>query len=216
MRYDLNLVRERLNNVLANTGLSVPAPNVTQVDGSLIVQSGEAKSGNYAAGSAGWHLDHGGNAEFNAMTLRAGIISNGALTNPVSFDGCGGAVTNFAVATSWTTVGSVGITVPSGMSKMLSSGTVGISAVPPTGTDFLFARLNITAGGSTYLGNPQFAPAIGSSGAANVMAAKYGILTGLTPGSTVTFSFDAHSQTAAWAANAANIADLNIAITWGN
>ena len=39
------------------------------VDGSLTIGSGEAKSGNYATGASGWHLGGDGKAEFKDVTL---------------------------------------------------------------------------------------------------------------------------------------------------
>lgn len=203
-----------------NSGVSVTAPGVHQVDGSLIVQNGEAKSGNYAAGSTGWHLGNDGSAEFNSLVLRSGIINNAALSNAVSFDGNGGAATNFAVTTTGSTsvLISVTNTVPAGMTKMASFVSGNVTAVNSTASlDYLQSRVGITGPtGTNYAGNSGFAPVAASGGSQQVSASKYGILSGLSGGQTVTHYMNVWASTASWAANTSNVADLQAIILWGS
>ncbi|MGZ4556651.1 MAG: hypothetical protein ACXVXZ_13055 [Mycobacteriaceae bacterium] len=215
MREDIKRLQQSFSSFLSGMGLSVPASGVAQVDGSLVVQNGEAKSGNYASGSAGWHLGNDGNAEFNALTLRAGIVGNGALTNPVTFDGNGGATTNFAIPTTSSVVNSVTNVVPAGITKMASFVTGSISGFNGTAAaDYLFASCAITGNGTTYLGNSLYDLAAAGAGV-EVSCAKYGILTGLTPGTSVVHDLRARAQTATWPASTATVADLQVLILWG-
>jgi hypothetical protein len=222
--YRLNLLFEKLNNVLANTGLSVPGPNVTQVDGSLNVVgnlnvsgsstvsgSNGIQSSNFAHGATGWNLT-GTQVEINT-----GAIGMSALVHPISFDGNGGALTNFATGTSSSVVlGSVSNTVPAGMTKMASFVVGNVTAVNSTAsTDYIECRVGIVDPSSVnYTGNSMYQQTPAGAGG-HVSASKYGLLSGLSGGQTVQHYISAWSSSAAWAANASNIADIQAIILWG-
>ena len=170
-------------------------------------------------------LDVGGTADFSGdttiggnlavtgtLSLPAGIINNDALTNPVLFDGGGGAVTNFAVSTTHATLGTVTKTVPAGCTKMASFCWGGVTAVNSrTVLDFLFAQVFI----ESFDGNPLWAPVDPDGGSGHTSASKYGILTGLTPGATVTHGLRAWANGGTWSASVSNVADLQLIVLWG-
>lgn len=218
LRYDLNMTNEKLNNVFANTGLSVPGPNVTRVDGSLIVQSGEAKSGNYVAGSSGWHLDHGGNAEFNDLTIRGGIIGNDALTTPVGVGAIYDSLTNFALTTTLTNIRTTNITVPTGFTSAAVSIVVRVFAINPNttggydtkGGDYLYGQANIRG----YNGYALPLAVSGSGGSGTNISPFSTVLTGLTAGSTFNVQIAACTSYAGWAANTSNTAEVSGSVLW--
>lgn len=222
IEYSVRLLQEKLNHVFDNTGLSVPGPGTTQVDGNLNVLGilnmlGTAivsgtngiKSSNFATGVSGWNLT-GTQVEINT-----GAIGNSALVHPLAFDGAGGAAINFAIPTTQTVVGSTSSTVPAGMTKMASFVTGLVTGYNGTAApDYLYAAVAITGNGSTYVGNQMYG-LVGASTAGEVACSKYGILTGLTPGATVVHDIRVNSQTAAWPASGATRADLQVLILWG-
>jgi hypothetical protein len=200
------------------TGLSAPASGVTQVDGSLIVQNGEAKSGNFAAGSAGWHLDHGGNAEFNALTIRGGIIGNDALTSPVGVGAIYDSLTNFALTTVLTNIRTTNITVPSGFTKAAVSIVVRVYAINPNttggydthGGDYLYGEANIQG----FNGYALPLAVSGSGGSGTNISPFSTVLSGLTAGSTFNVQIAASTNYANWAANASNTAEVSGSVLW--
>lgn len=200
----------RNTSPFAGTGFTVAADGVTQVNGSLVVQSGEAKSGNFAAGSTGWHLDHSGNAEFNDLTLRGGIIGNDALTSPVAtgqaFVGTSGF--GLSVAGAWLLTRTA--TVPTGFTVCTVTAFGRVAAINSTATgDGLYSALDVNgAGGSQF---STFVPA----GQASTSTVGFSTtLTSLTAGATVTTRLFASTGLASWASNAANGADLSVTFLW--
>lgn len=175
-----------------NSGISIPSAGNMSVDGNLTI------NGNLTA---------------------TGKISNAALVNPVAFDGNGGAATNFAVSTTGASSALYSVTnkVPTGMTKMASIVIANVTAINSTASlDYLQSRVGITGPtGTNYAGNSGYAPVGASGGSQQVSASKYGILTGLTGGQTVTHYVNVWSSTASWAANASNVADLQALILWG-
>jgi hypothetical protein len=87
-------------SITAAAGLGI---RTSDFDGTSFANPGT--HGNYFGGDG---------AVLNALYLRPGSISNTLLTNPVAFDGNGGATTNFAVTTtgSGSALGAVTNTVP--------------------------------------------------------------------------------------------------------
>lgn len=112
-------IRMIVQQELANAARGGIGLHVDGATGNLIIDNNEIQSGNYVAGSSGWGMFGNGNAEFNAITLRSGIIGNDALANPVTFGRTGGAVTNFAVPTTATAINSQTIAVPAGYSQAI-------------------------------------------------------------------------------------------------
>jgi hypothetical protein len=209
----LTRIEQRLNNILAHTGLSVPAQGVTQVDGSLVVQNGEAKSGNYAPGSTGWHLDHAGNAEFNDLTIRGGIIGNDALADPSTFGSGSSSVLGFNISTSFVLVAYATIPIPAGFTRALIHCTVDAAAQNTTAsTDFMYVEAYMqTSVGVVTTGGQSFSEA--TAGAwANAAASWAGVLTSIGTGN-ITVGCAVKSGTA-WAIAASNIANVNASVTF--
>jgi hypothetical protein len=207
---DEQIRRLRNTSPFAGTGFTVAADGVTQVNGSLVVQSGETKSGNFAAGSTGWHLDHTGNAEFNDLTLRGGIIGNSALTNPVStgqaFVGTSGF--GLSVAGAWLLTRTA--TVPTGFDTCTVSAFGRVAAINSTGTgDGLYSTLDVNGSG----GN-QFSTYVPAGQASTSTVGFSTTLTGLTAGASVVTRLFASTGIASWAANGANGADLSVTYLW--
>lgn len=130
------MIREELANA-ARGGIGLHVDGAT---GNLIIDQGNAQSGNYAAGSAGWALFPTGNAEFNAITLRGGIIGNDALTSPLSMASSGAGQTGITPGATADYAGSL-IPVPTGYTRAIVHCTVDTSAIPGAGAPLL----NITA-----------------------------------------------------------------------
>jgi hypothetical protein len=124
---------------LTGSGMSVPGPGITQVDGSLVVQGGEAKSGNYAPGTAGWHMGSDGTAEFKDITLYD--LPNSMLASPVAPAVAHADASDFSLTSGANqTLATATVPVPAGYSRALVSATAGISAFNPTASpDYLFA-----------------------------------------------------------------------------
>jgi hypothetical protein len=134
-----DLVRRLVNrDPLAGTGMSTPSRGTTQVDGSLVVQGGEAKSGNFEHGSAGWHLGSDGSAEFKDVTLYD--LPNSMLASPVAPAVAHADAANFSLTSGANqTLATATVPVPSGYTRALVSATAGISAFNPTASpDYLF------------------------------------------------------------------------------
>lgn len=147
-----------------NTGLSIPGPGVTQVDGNLVVLG-----------------------DFTAE----GKVSNDALTTPVVPGIAREVATNFAL-TAGTLQEKAGtdLVVPDGCTRLLATVTGRLYAVNThttggadgTGTDALYVALKLGAGSAT-LATPTGVS--GYNGFATTTAAESYSLDTLTPGSTI-------------------------------
>ena len=204
----LSFLRERLNRPLANTGMSVPGPGVTQVDGSLVVQGGDAKSGNFATGSTGWHLDHTGNAEFNDLTLRGGIIGNDALTNPVIPQSVWkGTTADFSLNTGWTALTAQTQSAPSGASSVIVHGFVRLVATNTTASkDYLYSDLDIAGQSCGGFATPVAAGDVGTS-----FCSFARVLTGV---SSVTLTAYGSTSTGTWATGTGNVCQISASVLW--
>jgi hypothetical protein len=118
------VIQDASGNVLDTLdadGLTVSGGSVTINNGDLVVTgTGLARSGNFVAGTSGWKLSPSGNAEFNDITLRGGIIGNDALTSPADGGWANAQDSSVTLAFPLTTVVlSSSISVPSGFSQAL-------------------------------------------------------------------------------------------------
>lgn len=167
-------IREELAAAAAG-GIGLHVDGAT---GNLIIDKGQEQSGNYVAGTSGWALFPTGNAEFNSLTLRGGIIGNDALANPVgasAYNGTGGYVS--VPLTTWTTIVTQTVTVPTGFSKAI---VIANSAATFNGTitNGLFGSQTVING----VGGPQTY----ESGSGYSLSASTQLLSGLTGGGTFT------------------------------
>lgn len=102
------------------------------IDGGTLTITGNgiAESGDYQAGVSGWALEPNGNAEFNNLTLRGGIIGNDALANPIMFGSADQSVSNLNMPSATSVLTTANIAVPAGFTTaaILVSVQVGLSA----------------------------------------------------------------------------------------
>jgi hypothetical protein len=173
--------------------------------------AGGIDSDTYVAGTAGYSFKNTGNFEVNNITLRGGIIGNDALTNPLSPLTLHADATNFAPTTAGVTIMSVTATVPSGYTKALLIGLY-VSAFAHNSTaanDSLYANILTTPATAGWQIPSPTCPA-----GAWTSAYQQGTLlvTGLTGGGTVTISGQVSTSGANWAANASNVANLDVAV----
>lgn len=191
-------IMERLNNVFANTGLSVPGPGVVQVDGALNVNGPMAVTG--------------------TLSLPAGIINNAALANPVSALAVYDYVQNFALSTTLTNIRTLLVTVPAGFTKAAVSITVRVFAYNPNttggyngaGGDYLSGQANIN--GLNGFALPLAVS--GSNGSGTNISPFSTVLTGLTGGGTISLQIAAATNYASWAANTNNTAEISGSVQW--
>lgn len=152
-----------------------------------------------------------GNAEFNNLTLRGGIIGNDALTNPVAPQYVYDYTTNFAVGTTVAHVRRTTITVPAGFTSAIVNVTGRVYAVNSTaGLDYLYTQTNVKGFNGLALPLP-----VSASGGSGFNVSPFSVLlSGLTPGSTFTIDVDAFTAFGAWASSASNTMDVSGTILW--
>lgn len=122
----------------AGTGMSIPAPGVTQVDGELDVNGPIAVHG---SATFDGNTTIGGNAAITGtLSLPAGIIDNAALTSPV-YPFVGHAQGNdFTLSTTNTAKATLTVPVPSGYTRAMVTANAHVSAFNPTAdSDYLYA-----------------------------------------------------------------------------
>ncbi len=182
--------------------------HVDGATGSLIIDKGNTRSGNYVAGSTGWALDNAGNAEFNVLTLRGGIIGDAALANPVSFGQSNAGAGSFAVPVAATAIATTTIPVPAGYSRALVHATTAMTVwSTSTGTAAVYLQAGINAVTLVNASSAALDPAHGFNWAPLAASASK-TLTGLSGGN-ITINACAGSLTAL-PANASNSVNLDV------
>jgi hypothetical protein len=132
----ISKILERLNNVLANTGLSIPSPGTTQVDGNLVVL------GSFTAN---------------------GKINNAALVNPVvpaqAFQGA----STFSLTVAGGNIVTISRTTPAGFTSVVVNAYGRVAAINSTGaTDALYCSVDVNGSGGNQFGMPVVAGSFGS------------------------------------------------------
>ncbi|OIQ84056.1 hypothetical protein GALL_341360 [mine drainage metagenome] len=188
------------------------ANGALHIDGAtknLIIDQGEIQSGNYVTGSAGWALQPDGNAEFNVLTLRSGIIGPDALTNPADFGASGTSETGFGLTSTPTNRAASTIAVPAGYTRAEVHVTVDATAINTalSGLLIVSASINGITGGENS-GGP-----VPNSYYANASASAIRTLTGLSGGN-ITVATAVHCDAGTWPANANNIANCNASVVF--
>jgi hypothetical protein len=211
----LTRIEQRLNNVLAHTGLSVPAQGVTQVDGSLNVVGTENVSGNLNVSgneTVSGTLNVTGNTVIGGtLSLPNGIINNAALANPVGSDSAFSGASSFALSVTGANIITINKTVPAGFTSAVVTVFGRVAAINSTAAvDHLYLSVDVNGAGGNQFGVPV------AAGDFNTTGAGYSArLTGLTGGSSnIAAHVYASTGTAAWAANAGNGADLAVTYIW--
>jgi len=178
--------------------------HVDGATGDLVADRGQFRSLNYVPGTSGWGLQPDGNAEFNVLTLRAGIIGPDALTNPADFGASGTSATGFGLTSTPTDRAASTIGVPSGYMRAIVMCTVDATAVNTalSGLLMLSANINGTRGGENS-GAPG-----PNSYYANASASAIRTLTGLSGGN-ITVAATVHCDAGTWAADTHNIVNCN-------
>lgn len=191
-------------SVLARSGLSVPAEDVTQVDGSLNVVGDLNVSG--AAAITG------------TLSLPAGIIDNDALAEPVIPGVVNLYAENFSLSAAFVERVGVNLTVPSGCTRLLASASAWVSAYnlnttggsDGTGADYLYVYCRIGSTSGEY--NPT---GISGNGGTASSSAGYGqLLSGLTPGATLRVGAWCSSQYTTIAASTYNYVTMTGTLNW--
>ena len=205
-----NAKRQANSSAFARSGTSVTAEGVVTVAGA---QQSADFDGDLAAGDAGttgWALN-AARAAFGALFLRPGSIENDSLVSPVKPQYISASGTGFALATTDAAVASSTITVPAGFTSAVVSVVGRVYATNPNaGYDYLVSVAKISGTGCANL--PLLVGASGGSGIS--VTARSVVLPGLTSGGTFVVEVRAYVNTANWAANASNTAEISGTILW--
>lgn len=198
----------RVNNASAftGTGMHPTADNGIESD----AFDGDVDA--FDPGSKGWSLDDE-TAMFGSLVLRDGIVGNQALASPVQPVLVHDDASGFDATTTFTTKLSVSVTVPAGFtSLMVTSFTVGVTMANSTAaTDYLYISPGIVGHviNGFVLGSSDTAPGITAVTQENAGA----LLTGLTPGSTVTFVGSVRTAFGSWTGGT-GVANLTASGLW--
>ena len=234
-------VKEATSNLLGTAGIRLTQLGMT-IDSSLTIGGSETVDGPLVvhgtadfdgATTIGGTLGVTGDATFSGdtsiggnaaitgtLSLPAGIIDNAALASPVvpGYVDIASTVT-FTAGGSYYDGTQIDITVPAGISRLLVNAQSGIycegnsnttGGMDGAGADGIYCRTII--GGVTGQG---FATVVlGSGSAGSVFSSRAYTLTGLTPGSTISFATQTKSAFQNIPANAGNKATLSAMLVW--
>lgn len=173
--------------------------------------NGGIDSDNFEAGVSGYSFKSDGDAEFNDLTLRGGIIGNDALTNPLEPARAHADAVNYAVPNSFGTVMSVTVPVPDGFTRaLLLTLAIQASALNTSGTvGWMYATGHIAGysfGGWT-VGSPDTPP--------GETAVTFDLTTQLLTGLSGSFTIEGQLSTnggGTWPASAVNVANMDASI----
>jgi len=198
----------RLGNASAFTGTGVH-PNGDQ----------GLDSDNFVPGTSGFSLHGGtGNAEFNDLTLRGGIIGNEALSNPVRGDSAYTAASGFALTTTGATpLASQSWLTPAGFTTadILIVGRV-FAYNSTAGLDYLQARsrVYVPSTGAQGYGIAMPVAVTGGSGSGKNDSPISIKVENLAAGQEIRLEVQGWTSFAGWAANGGNMADVSGQIIW--
>lgn len=214
----LKQLEERASHPLSNTGLSAPGPGVVNVSGQLQGSGFDGDLDVDDVGTTGWALS-ATKAAMPELLLRPGSIGNDALTNPVVPGVVNEVNTGFGVlAGSWSDAVTFDAVVPADCSRLLvhASG-MGFCVNPNTtggsngaGGDIL--ELRVTAG--SMIGMTNGVSISGSNGQTGITDHVAALLTGLTPGGSVTLKTQVMSGFQGFGTNPTNQANLSAILIW--
>jgi hypothetical protein len=141
------------------------------------------------------------------LDLPAGIIGNAALTDPLVIETSGVSQNSFGIGTSPTTFALGSVEVPTGYSRASILCMVVGGALNSTGAmDYLYVSSSINGSGGGESPQPALA-----GGYATTSANGIRTLTGLN-GGTITLGCRIRTNTAAWASNGSNFANMNAVV----
>lgn len=205
---DLEALRKRIRELeirspYAGTGMSPNGANGIEVDGDLIIDGAGTVGGTWMAsefdgdlatsdpGTTGWAFDDT-RAILPELVLRPGSIANDSLTDPVVPGVANLTANNFSVGVPWQNVVSTSLTVPAGCTRLLLTSSVWLQLFNTkttggsdgNGGDYMYTR--VTVGGVT--GQHTSTGVSGNSGTATATSGLSVLLTGLTPGGSVSLA----------------------------
>ncbi|MGZ4518951.1 MAG: hypothetical protein ACXVXP_09705 [Mycobacteriaceae bacterium] len=161
----------------------------------------------------------GGDGQVISKVLfRPNAISNDWLANPSTPQAVYDSVQNFSLSTTLTNIRTTPVTIPAGFTKAAVQLTVRAYATNPNttggnngaGGDYLYAQANING----FNGYALPTGVSGSGGSGTNVSTFAVVLTGLTPGGTVSLQCAVQTGFLSWAANANNTVDLSASIGW--
>ncbi|SER80032.1 hypothetical protein SAMN05216199_1260 [Pedococcus cremeus] len=172
---------------------------------------GGMDSDNYEAGVSGYRFSDNGNAEFNDLTLRGGIIGNDALTSPVVPGVINDSSSGFGIGTAYANVFTGSLPVPAGFTSAAISVVARVFALNngASGVDYL--RIRPVVGSNTGTAVPIAATNAG--GSATAVTPMSVVLTGLS-GGTIALAIQALADFNAWPSDSLNRADLSGSVLW--
>lgn len=175
------------------------------VGGDITASGGSVESGGFVHGAAGWRLQPGGNAEFNDITLRGGIIGNDALANPVSGGRCDGTQSGITLPLSRTILHSEDITVPAGFTRALVLASVAVGGLNNCGSDSVV----VSAARIEGVNGDDIVEGVADSKTGHSFASFTRDITGLSGGS-VTVSALGYTGIAGWTGATARVSGIAI------
>lgn len=199
------MIKKMIKDEIAQYSRSFPVQ--TDANGVIIVNENTGiQSSNYVPGVSGWRLN---GTQIETHTAIAGFENSQTVL-------C--SATDFALSTTLTDLGTGTVTVPSGYTRCAVILLGQLYAYNPnttggsngTGGDYLYCRVKFDGGVSSSM--PE--GVTGSNGAATATSLGAGNYTGLTPGSTLSFSVQGRVAFQGFTANTSNTAYANIGVWW--
>lgn len=172
---------------------------------------GGIDSDNYVAGVSGYRFADNGNAEFNDLTLRGGIIGNDSLTSPVVPGVINAGSSGFGIGVPYANVYSGTLNVPAGFTSAAISVVARVFALNNGTASVDYLRARPVVGGNTGTAVPIAATNAG--GSATAVTPMSVVLTGLS-GGTIALAIQAAADYAAWPSDSLNRADLSGSVLW--
>jgi hypothetical protein len=192
-----------LERALKGIGLQIdPATNA------LVVSNGRSvASSNYAAGASGFKLDATGNAEFNSLTLRGGIIGDDALQHPTKVLKNFADVNNTTLTVAGADLAVASITVPAGFTsaQVLCFASVGNARDNVNGAAPFYCQAWVGKVGGGSTSSAVIAATCQQSGGMSLSSGWADVITGLSGGDVIQGgAWAAVDSTTGWPTNAAN------------
>jgi len=178
-------------------GGSVSVDGAGKVGGTWMSDAFNGNLGTGAPGTTGWAFNNN-RAILPELILRPGSVSNDALTDPVVPGVVNLTTNNFSVGVPWIDAVSTSLTVPAGCTRLLLTASVWLQlfntktsgGADGAGSDYIYTRIRLgaTTGQHTSTG------VSGNSGTATATSGMSALLSGLTPGSTVSLAGQASTD----------------------
>jgi hypothetical protein len=195
---DKQLRELKAANIFGLTGIT-PQDGGTDFDGYVNVNGPITVNG---------ASDFKGNMKVSGtLDLPAGIIGNDALTDPLVIETSGVSQNTFGVGTSTATFALGSVAVPAGYSRASILCMVVGGALNSTGSlDYLYVSSSINGSGGGESPQPAAAGGYGTTSANGIRT-----LTGLS-GGTIDLGCRMRTNSAAWASNGSNFANMNAVV----